>query len=358
MNYRINRLLARKSYTSDTTEIIDINVSDIISYLTISFDAVNADSVSDNTPLDAITKVELVDGSDVLYSLDGVEAETLDWYNRKGHFMTNYNYMLSGGTLNRSFTIMFGRFLYDPLYALDPKKFNNLQLRITLDISEGGCSPATVYLTVNAGLFDQKVVSPVGLLIAKELKKYTMASTVHDYTDLPVDYPYRGIYFRAVLAGTEPVQCVSNIKISEDQDKRIPFDISAAELSRNLQGDYPLVEEIYFTACDTSQTPLFIAPTTGVVAHVTSWAAAVAELNVGSYYGDGGRLYLDAATAAGNVQVSVKGSIPHSIFQLPCGLQDDPADWFDVAAIRNLRADITGAAAAQGHIFIQQARPY
>ncbi len=357
MNYRISKLLAHKAYTADGTEVIDINLSDMISFFTIEFGSVAADNVHDNTPMDALTKIELIDGSDVLFSLDGVEAEALDWYQRGGRSMTNWNMWLTGNESDRAITIMFGRDLYDPLYALNPNNYKNLQLRITLDISEGGCSPATVYLTVNAGVFDEKSISPVGFFTSKEIKQYTMADTVHEYTDLPTDYSYRALYFRAVLAGTEPVQCLTNIKLSEDQDKRIPYDITQNDLARQIQGNYPLVEEECFSVCQTSQTTIFCMPTTGVVAHVTSWAAAVAELNVGAYDGDGGRLYLDAATASGNVQVSIKGSIPHCVFELPFGRKDDPTDWYNVSGIGSLKLDITGGAAAQGHIFLQQVRP-
>jgi len=358
MNYRISKLLARKSFTADNTETIDINIADVISFINIQFGSVCADNVNDNTPMDALTNIEVVDGSKVLFSLDGVEAEAIDWYHRGGRSESQWNMYLTGNTLNRSVNINFGRFKWDPLFALDPKMFNNLQLRITQDISAGGNSPATTYLTVNAGVFDEKVVSPQGFLMFKEHKQYTMASTVHEYTELPTDHPYRNLYFRAVLAGTEPVQCVSNIKLSEDNDKRIPYDLDARELARQIQGNYPSVEELVYSVCQTSQTTIYCMPTTGVVAQVCSWAAAVAELNVGSYDGDGGRLYLDAATASGNVQVLIKGSIPHCVFQLPMGLKDEPDDWFNPAGLRSLKLDITGAAASQGYICSEQMMAY
>lgn len=357
MNYRISKLLAKKSFTADGTETIDINISDVISFINIQYGSVCADSVNDNTPMDGITKIEVIDGSDVLYSLDGVEGEALDWYDRGGRSETQWNMYLNGNTLNRSLNINFGRFKYDPLYALDPKGFHNLQLRITQDISKGGCSPATTYLTVNAGIFDEKSVSPVGFFTTKEIKQYTMASTVHDYTELPIDYPYRNLYFRAVLAGTEPVQCLTNLKLSEDNDKRIPFDLGQEELARQIQGNYPSVEELVFSVCQTSQTAIYCMPTTGVVAQVASWAAAVAELNVGAYDGDGGRLYLDAATASGNVQVLIKGSIPHCVFELPFVADKMDQDFYNIQNLGSLRLDITGGAAAQGHIFAQQVRP-
>lgn len=357
MNYRISKLLATKTYTADATETIDINLSDIISYINIKWQTVAADSTNDNTPFDGVTKIEVVDGSDVLWSLEGCQAEALCWYDRKGVGMSNWNYFLSGGRCERSLNIHFGRYLYDPLYALNPNNYNNLQLKVTMDISEGGCSPATVYLGVNAGVFDEKLVSPVGFFTAKAIKTYTMASTTHEYTDLPTDYPYRNLYFRAELAGTEPGQCISNLKLSEDNDKRIPIDALGHELVSMVSGNYPEVEERFYGSIATSQKSIFIMPTQGVTGCIQSWAAAGAALGAGIYDGDGGRLYIDAATAAGNVVVEARGYVPHGVFEIPFVADKMDTEFYNVQNVGSLRLDVTGAAASQGHIYIQQVRP-
>lgn len=358
MKYRQVELQARKTYTSDTTEIIDINLADPISNLIIAVENTNSSATMTAHPLASVLQIDLVDGSDVLFSLDGYEAEALDWYNNGGQFRSNYNYFLNGGTSMRLIGINFGRKLWDELYAFDPKMFTNPQLKIQLDIDAGGMSCATMYLTVWANVFDEKVPSLQGFLTAKEVKQYTMASATHEYTDLPLDHTYRSLFFRPFLLGTEPNQAVTLIKLSEDQDKRVPFEIEGQEITRNLMEMYGPVEEHYYFATGTSTKYIYCAPTTRVVATGAVWAAAAADAQPAFYNGDGGRLDTITDTAGSNYQVFARGWVPHCVYQIPFGDQMDPDDWYDVRGLGSLRLDITGAAAAQGFIFLQQLRPY
>lgn len=358
MNYRVNKFYARTSHTSDKTVVIDLNMSDIISSLVIQYSVTQSSSVHAGTQMAGITKIEIVDGSNVLWSLTGMCNEALDWYSRGGSFNQNWNALLNGNTADRTMSINFGRYLWDPDYAFDPKRFTNPQLRVTLDIDAGGCSPATVYLTCFANLFDDLAVSPKGFLMAKEIKQWTMASATHEYTDLPTDYPYRNIYLQCLLAGTEAIQCVSNVKISEDNDKRIPYDLNQRELARVARGMRGQVIEHFYAVVQTTATYIYCAAADAVAAVGSQWAAAGDQIDLAFYDGDGGKLSAIAATATGNYQVIVRGDTPHAVFQLPCGIQDTPETWYNTRGINSLRADITGGAAAQGRLFVEQLMEY
>jgi len=358
MNYRLYKFHARTQYAADTTVVIDLKMVDPISVIMLMFEMYKSGVVQVAHPLAAVTKIELVDGSDVLFSLDGFEAEALDWYDNKGKFRSNYNYALTGGTVTRCVGLNFGRWLWDSEWALDPKRFTNPQLRITLDIDAWAVTGTDVYITGFAALFDQKVITPRGFLMSKEVKKWTMASSTHEYTDLPLDYPYRGIYFRPYLLGTEPNQCVSNIKLSEDQDKKIPYDLGSDDILRAIVNMYPEIEETWWFSLDTSNRYLFITPTTRVTAVGEVWAAAAVAQDPAFYDGDGGRLKTIAAASPSNTQIHVRGYVPHCVYEIPCGMKDDPNDWYNVRTLGSLRADITGAASATGYLFLQQAREY
>jgi len=358
MNYRLINFFSRANYVADTTVVIDINIQDVISNIAILYELVNADETSCGHPAASVTKVELVDGSDVLFSLDGPEIEALDWYNKGGRFPANYNYCLIGGNVQRTLNLNFGRYLWDKELAFDPKQFNNPQLRISLDIDGGGNSCASMYLTCYANLFETQPAGLKGFLMAKEFKQWTMADNTHEYTDLPVDFPYRALYHRAALAGTESNQCVQNIKLSEDQDKRVPYNQAGNEILRCVTNNYPLVEEAFFYELTQASKALYITPTTMVTAQATNWALAADELNIACYDGDGGELHADTVTADGNVQINVTGHVPHAVFEIPFGLKNVIEDWYDVRSLGNLKADIEGAAAAQGYLFAQQFRNY
>jgi len=246
MNYRLNKFLSRTSYAADTTLVLDINIQDVISNISILYEITNAHADMDGHPAACIEKIELVDGSDVLFSLDGYETEALDWYNKGGTFGHNWNAALNGMDIRRVLNINFGRYLWDPELAFDPKQFNNPQLRITLDLASGGNSSSAVILTCWANLFETQPAGLKGFLMAKEFKQWTMADNTHEYTDLPNDYPYRALYHRAFLLGTESDQCVQNIKISEDQDKRIPYDCSGRDLMAHVNNAIQPLKKLIF----------------------------------------------------------------------------------------------------------------
>ena len=358
MNYRTVELLARTSFTSDITRVVDIDISDPISNLVMRFETTNSSATMTAHPLAGLVDITVVDGSEVLFSLDGYEAEALDWYHNGGKFRSNYNYYLNGGTASRFVGLNFGRWLWDRLYALDPKRFNNLQLKVTIDIDAGGMSCATTYLSIWANCFDERTPELRGFLTAKELKQYTMASTVHEYTDLPTDHPYRALYFRAFLLGTEPNGSLSNFKLTEDQGKRVPIDLAAHALNSTLMEKYGPVEEHVYFATSTGVKYIYCAPTTRVEAHLTTWAAASSGHIHAAYNGDGGRLDVITNTTGDNCQVHIRGFVPHCVYEIPFGMKDDPDDAYNVSRVGNLKADITGGAAAQGFIFVQQYRHY
>ena len=358
MNYRTYKFYARAKHSADVVIVHDIKMQDPISSIVLGFEFHKTAITQILHPVACVKKIELVDGSDVLFSLDGYEAEALDWYSNGGKFRSNYNFCLAPGACCRYIGINFGRWLWDSELAFDPKQFTNPQLRITLDYDAWAASGDYVHVTGWANLFDEKVPSLRGFLMTKEVKEYTMANNTHEYTDMPLDHPYRAIYFRPYLASTEPNQAVANIKLSEDRDKKIPYDLGGQDLLRTVMAGYPPVEESYWFGLSTSTRYLHIAPTTRVTAYGDVWAAAAAIQDPAYYDGDGGWLKTIAKANPSNTQIFVRGYVPHCVYEIPCGLKDDPDDWWDVTRLGSLRADITGAAAAKGFLSVQQLRPY
>jgi hypothetical protein len=360
MNHRMSTIFASKTYAADAVEIIDLDVADPISALVFDLQIHNSAAGSMTLhPLASVPKIEIVDGSDVLFALSALEADALQWYNHKG-FPSNYNYALAGGYCCRYVHINFGRFLWDPLFAFDPSKFKNPQLKITIDLDGGGLNPTYVKVAVHAMLFDQKMISPTGFLMSKEIKNYTPTGGGHEYTDLPTDYPFRKFLLKCQTAGTEPGQLLTNLKITEDQDKRVIFDHQPDDIIRAVLADYPQVEEDYWFALNTSNRYLMTAPTTRVTAYGEVWAAAAVAQDPAFYDGDGGRLKTIAAANPSNTQIHVRGWLPHGVFMIPFGDQMNPEDWYDVTTIGSLKADINSYAAAAGGIqlFLEQLRSY
>ena len=98
MNYRLATIQAVKSYTADVTEIIDLDMVDPISQLLIQLDVVNVGDTPTAHAIACLTKIELIDGSDVLFSLSGYEAEAVDIYHNK-RMRSNFNMYLTGNSV-------------------------------------------------------------------------------------------------------------------------------------------------------------------------------------------------------------------------------------------------------------------
>ncbi len=361
MNYRMYQLFATKSYTADTTEVIDLDVVDPISQLIIELDVTNVGSgAAAAHAIACLTKIELIDGSDVLYSLSGYEAEAVDFYhNRK--LRSNWNAYLGTLPVQRFVGINFGRKLWDPMLAFDPKKFRNPQLKLSLDINAGGMSATPNSLAVWAALFDQKAISPMGFLMHKEIKSYKMGAGSHEYTDMPTDFPYRKLFIRAQSAGSEPSALISTVKLYEDEGKRISVDTTGPDNLERIMANSQMMTEPIIGIVNTTTTAGFCTPTARVNGTAAKWAATTGAGEIAFYDGDGGQFHVICATAMSNMQAIVNGWLPHATYELPFGDQDDPNDWYDVTSLGSLKLDVLSLAAGSGianDIFLQQLRKY
>lgn len=362
MNYRFATILASETHTADTTKTIDIDVVDPITQFVITHTPTNGNQAAgDAHPARCIPLIELVDGSDVLFSLSGVEAQAADFYHNMRE-PANIVLYTNGMDSEMIFNMNFGRFLNDPLYALDPTKFSNLQLKITIDVNGGGSLVTTGNLTVLAKLFDEKTITPVGLMMHKELKSFTLANATHEYTDLPTDYPYRKLFVRAQRYGTGPEYQIDTLKLSEDTDKRVLVNNTMFEILRAVTSQIRPYREWIIGPGTTSAQFFYCTPTYWPAFGGSGWRNAAATVDPKFYVGDGGRFQEISDTAGPNWQCLVEGWAPHGVIEIPFGLQDEPDDWYDVSGIGNLKLDIKGGSSVgttqSCEIFLQQARPY
>lgn len=359
MNHRYLKLHALETIAADKTLTIDLDMQDPISQLLIDSRVTNgAGADSTEHPMASITNIEIIDGSEVLWGLDGFETEALDIYHAGMHPRGGwFNYLVTTVT-DRMVALNFGRFLWDEVLAFDPKRFKNPQLRITFDISAGGMSPSNCLVAVYAALFDQKVISPTGFLMAKEVKRYTTVAAQHEYTDLPTDYPYRKLLVMNRKADSPPHWMLANIKLAEDQDKKIVVDNDFRSLIMGIGRENAFVREVLTAGGAAAPTSGHCTPTMDVMGVASQWRNDTDGGDIATYNGDGG-YYQWWCELVQNTVHHIDGWAPHGCVQIPFGRQDDPADWYDVRGIGNLKLDITdGVADGTTKIFLQQYRMY
>ena len=362
MNYRLATIFPEKTYDADATEIIDLNVIDPISGLVIRYrPKTGAEAASTAHFANCINKVELLDGSDVLFSLSGPEAEALDWYSHH-KVRSNIIWYLATTQQEMALHINFGRFLYDPIMALDPGKFTNLQLKVTIDLDGGGFNNTEVKMEILAHLFDEKTVTPAGFLMSKEIKNYALGAGTHEYTDLPTDYAYRKLLLRIQKRGRGPEYNFDTIKLGEDNDKRIPLSHNIYEILHAITAQGPPYREWIICTALAAGRYFDITPAywPGLTASV--WSNSISATDIAVYEGDGGRILVTQNPAVRNMMVAVQGWCPHSTIEIPFGLQDDPTDWYDVTKLGSLLLDLkshSGMSSSETcQVFIQQHRLY
>jgi len=362
MNYRLATILDRESHDADLTKVIDIDVKDPIAKFSIIWEPVNGSQIYANGhPVEGLSKIELIDGSDVLYSLSGPEAQAAAYYSTKREPPGSINY-LNGMNSEAVVDLCFGRTLHDNELAFDPTKFRNPQLKITLDIDAGGSLVAAGYLTVLAHLFDQRDVDLVGFLMHKEVKDFTLANASHEYTDLPTDYPFRKLFIRAQRDGTGPDQQIDTVKLSEDVDRKIPLNHTLYQILFSIMSQNSPYREAILLPGNAAAQYFYCTPGYWPLMTAAGWRAAIGGGDKNCYEGHGGRFKYVQTASGPNACVQVEGWAPHSVIEIPFGRQDVIDDWYDVTTIGNLKLDIKGGASVGSsqtcQLFLQQLRKY
>jgi len=356
VNYRKTTIYEETDATTAKTETIDLNLSEVISRIQIKFNALNDGNDPTAHPAAQVSRVELVDGSDVLCSLSGRQIEALMFYNTG----KSRGYMLDYRNDNYNFLVLdlyFGRYLWDPVLALDPKRFNNPQLKITHNKALGGCSPDAATMEVFADVFDEKTVSPIGFISAKEYYSWTAGSAhANEYVRLPNDYPIKRIGIETFKAGAWWDNLISEVELDEENKKRLPWSINAYDLMMLVAQKYGLYTEMIYGIFDGPGENIF---------YVTPEEEATFA---GAGIGVSGVPYINSITSGCQIELiagqavffkgTVTGPFPHGFIPLDCGIQSDPEDWYDVTTKGKVQLRVKAGGSANVKVVLEQLRKY
>ena len=361
MNYRTTKLLDGTDVGASGTKVIDVNVQQPISRIRLYWQVTmpNVKAMNSYQHRD-ISKIELVDGSDVLFSMNGGQAQALCIYDRKIPTM-NYKQKLPENSLASNYGIDFGRFLHDPMLALDPTRFRNLQLKITYDEDVAKSGVTANELEVIADLFDEKVISPIGFLMSKEHYSATPPSAGYSYIDLPTDHPFRKLLIQGYLSGYEPWYTVSEARLDEDNEKKIPFDWNIERYYRMMQAEWTPVEEGLIGDATVGGAAFYMTPTDYyTIPAIMSAGGTVAGVTCSSWQRGGVVTLLSIGGVQGAMGI-VRGYLPNHCVEFPFGDPKDIDDWYDVTKLGSLRLRLkvgTYSASAIQAVVLQQLRRY
>lgn len=235
------------------TAKIDINTAKPISFFELKFGGTKGATENQSDKIqDHISKIELIDGADVLWSLSMVEAVALNCFENRARPACDLD-VAASGTPEETCYMQFGLFKNDPKHYLPVEQFANLQLKITSNLTAAAGTYVTNTLTVSviAHVLEEGFEAYDGFLSAKEHYSWTSAASGVTTIDLPRDYAYRFLMVKALETLIAPEADITNLKLSCDADGYVVFDRPTDDLrDRNLSDFGPFREVIQSAAQD------------------------------------------------------------------------------------------------------------
>ena len=256
-------VVLRENHTlADTgTVITDINIVDPITAILIKVENQNgATSCQDVRVHEDIDKIELVDGSEVIFSMSMKEAMALNFYEtgKLPYFLWTE---AAAAIQYDTCWIFFGKKLGDKLLYLDPKRFKNLTLKITHSFTvsaTAGFEAGKGKLTIIAKVAEAGVPeAPAGLKMSKNIYSWSTAGDGDERVEFPVDYDHIGFMLRVFATTVGMEEHISRVKITVDEDKYIPLDLRMLDLlpiQNELFGEAAIAQELFKTDGDTVES--------------------------------------------------------------------------------------------------------
>ena len=358
MNHRKTTILAAKALGVAGTEIIELNVKDNVAQLHFTTVVTTGNAQMIASPLAAITKIELLDGSTKLLELKGTTMQAVQFYDT-GQIGTKYLHNTKSAVHAEQSCIQFGRFPYDPLYNFDPKQFKNPQIRVTWNCALSEVNATAFNLKVIADCFDEKITNPVGFMRDNTIYVYTPTAGAYDYCDIPTDLDIRKLLIQFEHVGQKLELTMADVKLSEDNDKRVPFDMSITEFLEMDSDLYP----------DIKQTAYFMTSAGGHWIHAApSYNAGGSYMNISAVLPvmmtnfNGNAFSCATASATDIIRAILTGEVPWQTLCWPFGNPLDPEDWYKVQSIGNLRLRLLGGASSTAvtvaSVILQQVYKY
>ena len=260
MRIRDVYLLNAQSLNDADTVIVDLTRSLKILFLRIIYQATNGATSNTLAKLNSmVSKIQVLDGSNVLHSLSLQEEQAVNAFKYR-RLPYQYLTQAAAGVVKEECAIDFRRTPGDMGFYLDTSRYQNPQLQLThsLTISAtAGFATGSGKVTVIARVIDSGAPTNLGFVMAKELDSFSSAASGDHNTDLPLDFPIAALLVSNPVSAKAPSETLSNLKVTIDTDSYIPVNEAYADLEQRNVNDYGLFEQILEYLHDTSATPKF-----------------------------------------------------------------------------------------------------
>jgi len=233
----IQRKTAESGQTGTAT--YDLPERDFIEEIIVRAYSTPTASTNPALPLsDAITKIEIVDGSKVIQSLSGNQAMALSMF-RGSHKMTMTGINDNAAEGYDDFHLILGGVFNGTRYAPDFSQFSNPQIKISWDYSQtttkhgmscdADSSPAMKF-TVMAKVHREAEGISHGYVKSSEIKTWTSAASTETTVEIPRGEPLLGIMIEAGYDAKYWTDDINKIKLDFDNGAWVPLELYEEEI--------------------------------------------------------------------------------------------------------------------------------
>lgn len=235
-----NYVQRKKALSGQTgNETFDLPEKGFIPEIVVRVFSTPTASTSPALPIsDAITKIEITDGSKVIKSLTGNQAHALEVYHRKPRrASTEKNDNAVEGY--DDFILVLGKKVNGIEYAPDFSKFSQPQLKITWDYSltathfnmpvDADATPA-IKVTILAKVVREGGKYTHGYIKSGQIYTWTSAASATTQTEVPIGEKLYGLMIEAGYPSKDWTEDVEQIKLDFDNGAWIPLDLYEEEI--------------------------------------------------------------------------------------------------------------------------------
>jgi len=361
---RIYTLLASKDLGAAGVEVINVDVPDAITQIVMRWRCTNVTVSAMLAPVAAcISKIELIDGSEVLYSLSGRQAQALNYWNQ-GEMPHTALSLVVGGYFEFVCALDFGRWFGDESFWVNPLAHKNLQLKITWD--EDACNTSVVVnsCAVYAMCMSEVKGNPIGFLCTKNHYTYACNGANHEYIEIDTDRVIKKILIRAESTDHTPGVLIDTIKLNVDGGKSIPYELKTEDWLEILTlNKKPITQNITLDAAVTANTlytDLSYRQNIKISYDATPFVTAQSKFAVATWTGYA--LALAASVDIKKLDATLTGYIPHGLFPVSQCDDWDNATWLDWRNKGKAKLDILSTSDSDSgdtiDVVIESVRPY
>ena len=220
-------LLDREVQPTDAaTRRVEIGRDVALSGILLRIECTNGATSGAELLIDAIDRIEVVDGSQVLFSLEGVELYKWNWiWLRKRP--PQVRSMVAGGVQELALFIPFGRTIGDKRLYLPTGRFQRPELTVEFSPTISATTFATGTFTITAVEYSWPLGevpgATMGYLRTRQIRAFTSAASGDEDIELDRTNPYMGALVYAREAAIADGVDVTIVEVRENDGRVIPF---------------------------------------------------------------------------------------------------------------------------------------